>query len=393
VDNDCNRVIDDDAMDALTWYADSDSDTYGNPDSVIAECSLPSGYVDNDLDCDDTDDEVHPGGEDIRADGIDQDCDGTEVVWRQIDVAHEYACAIDTELSIHCWGDEASTGYPVGSYPDGTTDPPEGSYTHISTGYNHACAIEEGSRDIVCWGGCVDGECDSPPGDYISVAAGGWQRVLSYYYTYNRAYTCGVTTTGALRCWGGDDPFEDYPPPSSGRFTDVWAYGGFACAIDTGGEIHCWGPRADDFEPPAGDYEMVALSAYQHDREKGSGCALSTAGGVECWSTDSSSFWDDAPTSTDWTSISVAAAYVSGGGHRSFACGIDTAGSLDCWGDAYGGEDPSSGTYTDVKLGRPSSRGGYTWFSGCALRTDGLVDCFADRSSRAIVSDAPAHSG
>ena len=61
LDNDCNSAADDDATDALTWYADTDGDGAGDPDSSVVACEAPSGYVANDLDCDDTDSSRYDG--------------------------------------------------------------------------------------------------------------------------------------------------------------------------------------------------------------------------------------------------------------------------------------------------------------------------------------------
>ena len=54
VDNDCDGTVDnDDALDASTWYADADTDGYGNGDTTTTACEQPSGYVDNADDCND----------------------------------------------------------------------------------------------------------------------------------------------------------------------------------------------------------------------------------------------------------------------------------------------------------------------------------------------------
>jgi len=75
IDNDCNLVIDDNAEGAQTWYADGDSDGYGNPVVFLNACERPLGYVDNGDDCDDSRASRHPGLREI-CDGIDNNCNG-----------------------------------------------------------------------------------------------------------------------------------------------------------------------------------------------------------------------------------------------------------------------------------------------------------------------------
>ena len=75
VDDDCNGVVDDDAVDASYVWADGDGDGYGDPLARLRACELPAGYVSNDGDCDDTDAGVSPRA-DETCDAVDNDCDG-----------------------------------------------------------------------------------------------------------------------------------------------------------------------------------------------------------------------------------------------------------------------------------------------------------------------------
>jgi hypothetical protein len=76
IDNDCDSTIDEgDATDASVWYADTDSDGYGDESSPLSACVEPSGYVDNIDDCDDTTDAISPDGVEV-CDKADNDCDG-----------------------------------------------------------------------------------------------------------------------------------------------------------------------------------------------------------------------------------------------------------------------------------------------------------------------------
>jgi len=62
-------------VDLNTYYADADSDTYGNADvSITVEGGAPAGYVENNLDCDDTDPAIYPGATEVL-NGKDDDCD------------------------------------------------------------------------------------------------------------------------------------------------------------------------------------------------------------------------------------------------------------------------------------------------------------------------------
>ncbi|HNH48127.1 MAG TPA: MopE-related protein, partial [Myxococcota bacterium] len=78
VDQNCNGLIDDDALDALAWYADMDGDGFGVYDSTLRSCTQPANGVANYADCDDEDSSINPDEPDVCDDGVDNDCDGTD---------------------------------------------------------------------------------------------------------------------------------------------------------------------------------------------------------------------------------------------------------------------------------------------------------------------------
>lgn len=74
VDNDCDGYVDDHAEDIRLFYKDYDGDGYGASITKLS-CDLPDGFTDNDTDCNDTSEAIHPGAQEV-CDGVDNDCDG-----------------------------------------------------------------------------------------------------------------------------------------------------------------------------------------------------------------------------------------------------------------------------------------------------------------------------
>jgi len=76
----CANGIDDDCeggdLAKETWYADADADGYGDPKTTVEDCTAPDHFVGDDSDCDDDDDAVHPGADELCTNAIDDDCDG-----------------------------------------------------------------------------------------------------------------------------------------------------------------------------------------------------------------------------------------------------------------------------------------------------------------------------
>jgi hypothetical protein len=72
VDNDCDTLIDEGVENA--YYRDADGDTYGDPNDVVYATTAPTGYVADNMDCDDGNPAVNPGATEV-CNGVDDDCD------------------------------------------------------------------------------------------------------------------------------------------------------------------------------------------------------------------------------------------------------------------------------------------------------------------------------
>ena len=76
LDNNCDGVVDEDAVDRVDWFADSDGDGFGDAEETESACEAPAGFIADATDCDDSDADVNPTA-DETCNGTDDNCDGT----------------------------------------------------------------------------------------------------------------------------------------------------------------------------------------------------------------------------------------------------------------------------------------------------------------------------
>jgi len=79
IDDNCDGNIDE-GLPILTYYADVDQDGFGDLATFVESCDLPNGFVVNAEDCDDTDPNINPDAMEILDNGIDEDCDGEDLL-------------------------------------------------------------------------------------------------------------------------------------------------------------------------------------------------------------------------------------------------------------------------------------------------------------------------
>ena len=119
IDNNCDLAIDEGgALGELTWYADADADTFGDPRTTTAACAAPSGYVADNTDCDDTSALALPGGVEV-CDGLDNDCDGDHDEPSALDASTWYADA-DADAYGHNGSPVLGCSAPAGFVADHT---------------------------------------------------------------------------------------------------------------------------------------------------------------------------------------------------------------------------------------------------------------------------------
>jgi trimeric autotransporter adhesin len=314
------------------------------------------------------------------------------------------SCALTTNGSVECWGDNADGQLGDGTTTDSAT-PVEVSgltsgVTAIASGYSFACALTS-AGGVECWGSNTDGQLgDGTTTDSTTpVAVSGLSSGVIAIAT-GEGHACALTSVGGVECWGYNNDGQlgnettansSTPVQVSGLSSGVTAIATgwwHTCALTSAGGVECWGDNAegqlgdgtttDNTTPVAvtgltsGVTTIAAGAAHT--------CALSTAGGVECWGYNSEGQLGDgtntdSPTPVDVSGLSSGISALSAGVLHT--CALTTAGGVECWGYGVDGElgnatTTSSLTAVDVSWLQHqtiswSEQGPYTYGDGPVL--------------------------
>jgi alpha-tubulin suppressor-like RCC1 family protein len=185
-------------------------------------------------------------------------------VFVQISAGAAHTCAVKPNGQAFCWGDNASAQLGDGTLinRDTATAVAGGlTFKSVSSGGFHTCGVTSAGA-AYCWGRNTDGELGTGSAGGLSVVplavAGGltFDRVSSGEF-----HTCGLTTTGAVYCWGrnfdlqlgigpatGSDGAFATPQlvalgqrPAGVTFTSVSAGRNHSCSVGSDGAAYCWG--------------------------------------------------------------------------------------------------------------------------------------------------------
>ncbi len=174
IDNDCDGVIDPaDSADATSWYADDDSDSYGDASTAQTACDAPVGYVADSADCNDASASVNPAATEV-CNGIDDNCDGVTDT-DATDISTWYADADGDSYgnaSASTSACDAPAGYVADATDcDDTTGAVNPAATEVCNDIDDDCdgEIDVGAVDMSTW--YVDADSDSYGNATVSTAA------------------------------------------------------------------------------------------------------------------------------------------------------------------------------------------------------------------------------
>ena len=333
-----------------------------------------------------------------------------------ISASKGHSCALASDHTVWCWGDDTDGQLGDGPVVNGTTQlqlvpvpvvvasGKLGGVKAITTGYLHSCALLTGGT-VLCWGSDQSGQLgDGTTGEGtwstrvvpVAVRNGTDTGKLTHVTSISASqyHTCAVRKDHTAWCWGydasgelgdglrGDAVLHLHPLPVQVRngshalsgVTAISAGVNFTCARRSDATAWCWG---SDFQGNLGD--GTTGHAGDHDRLRP--VQVRSASGP----------------------LTNVKAISSGEGG---ACALRTDGSAWCWGDAYNGQigDGHRGDATNSRLKAVRVHQGHGLFTAataittgsahsCALRSDHTAWCWGYDAYGELGDGTTGHGG
>ena len=207
----------------------------------------------------------------------------------------------------------------------------------IAAGLEHTCGILT-SGELRCWGGVNQARTPPPQGRFQSVAPGA-------------SHSCAIRQNGTIACWGSNNHGQSTPP--GGVFTAIGSGREHSCAIRQDETIACWGSDlyGEAGDTPSGKFKDLGVGVHHN-------CAVKLNGTIVCWGlNDTSQSTPEVLWQGEYQSV------VAGYRH---SCGIQMNGRVRCWGMGYSRGHPG-GVFRSLSAG---------YHHTCGLRPDGTLACW-----------------
>ncbi|MEU4239655.1 hypothetical protein [Actinoplanes sp. NPDC026619] len=270
--------------------------------------------------------------------------------WSAVAPGLRHACGLRTDSTLWCWGDNGQGQLGVGSDdPHRTTAVRVGTATNwatVSSDDQTTCATRtDGS--LWCWGDNLGEQFDDGTTEDrnapVRVQAGTqWSSV-----SVGKDQVCGIPTTGAIRCWGSGFPSgllgenSDFTRASWGGIE----MGGHTCAVNNDHALWCWGAN-DHGQLGNGsttdDHVLARPASTRSWATAAVGashtCALTTGGDMWCWGFNGYGQLGDNTTEERKVPVAVNAdlKWKAVAAAGERTCGLTDSGALWCWGSDIG---------------------------------------------------------
>lgn len=275
-----------------------------------------------------------------------------------------HTCARDEELNTYCWGKNDQGQLGVGTFyrKELPYSVDAGfSYQDTFAGASSTCVLDENKR-AKCFGDNSYGQLGNGHENSLGVLGFMRKNVVWKKIAMGRSHACGISVNGGLYCWGlnlrgqlgvsqklntYEPVLEPVPVDGIERYQDISVgdedgNSGYSCAVTQSGAVKCWGDNTNSrlghasTEDVVNTPTVVLASGYQ-SVVAGDGhiCALSNSGQVSCWGRNqdgqlgrgTSSSMENSPLTLPSLSNIV---LLSAGGRST--CAANSAGKIWCWG-------------------------------------------------------------
>ncbi|MFN7471765.1 MAG: RCC1 domain-containing protein, partial [Roseiflexaceae bacterium] len=330
----------------------------------------------------------------------------------RISVGPRNGCALKSDGTVYCWGDNSHGQLGVGD---------TNAYTGIQT-------VTDGSLPLDINGGSAT-TIDSTPTVMLTpspVASITPTDITNPIPSNGRlgisdASSCALTALGQVWCWGrqyGPTGFESVSAATQrlGLFSvaGLAAGGNNTCALLANGRVFCWGTDthgesgcltacADGVNPGALIPNLYGATAIAVGPVHA--CVVTTSAPAACWGNNANGQVGDPinTTLTDAYEVTTSASVVAVAVADSATCAVLATGVVNCWGDdtfgalgdgsttTGGGTTPvtvekASGTLTNIVSIAASTN------SFCALDSSGVLWCWGDNSGGQLANGTTTSS-
>jgi alpha-tubulin suppressor-like RCC1 family protein len=337
----------------------------------------------------------------------------------QISTGAGHTCALTSNGGVKCWGD--NTEGQLGNGANTNSSMPvdvvglTSGVVAVSAGREHTCALTS-SGSVKCWGYNALGQLgngdfgnltfSNVPVDVVGLTTG------AVAITTGREHTCALTSSGGIKCWGGNSegqlgngifggtsatplPVDVVGLTSGGvAISAGWEH---TCVLISGGGLKCWGRNSvgqlgngtsgntTDSNLPVDvsglTSGVVAVSAGEDHT-----CALNSGGGLVCWGENDEGELGDG-TNTD-SNVPVGVSGLASGvlavsAGYDHTCALISGGSLKCWGENFRGQlgNGVTGVSSNTPIDVSGLASGVVAVSGgsrhtCAVTASGGAKCW-----------------
>jgi hypothetical protein len=342
------------AVDAMTYPCESSTDCVDDYSCLNGICAADAGEAtDDDTTGNNNGDSGTEPGSDPETDPEIEDTPQELVTPIQGTLAcgDDFCCGVSMAGELVCWGDNPGGS---GTAQSGIANQTTSSFDWIAAQGNRLCGVTTDGA-IECFGGASPPD-DKPANGFTQVSASG-------------NYACGIRAEG-FQCWGYNAPDA---PNSLTTLTSISTAPFTACGLDENSAITCWG--SDTYSVPRSTWDQIAIT----DRTQ---CGIAEEK-LYCWG-ELNPLGTQVPVGDTFVALSVSDNYIDEFDLGRGLCALTNFGAIDCScckTTAFNPDECSPNENMDVCDDQPSVVGPFVQVAvgnsyACAMRDDGTVTCW-----------------